>query len=104
MLEIVKNWVIAITIAVLIGALLEALLPQSSIKKYVKTAICIMILLIIVSPVVSFLKGDTDIKSDLNGIFGNITEQIQKNEDTDMSLYKDYVYDLYMRNKSNKNE
>lgn len=104
MLEIVKNWVIAITIAVLIGALLEALLPQSSIKKYVKTAICIMILLIMVSPVISFLNGDTDIKSDLNGIFGGINEQIQKNENNDMSLYKDYVYEVYMRNKSNKNE
>ena len=92
------------TVAVLIAALLEALLPQSSIKKYVKTAISIMILLIIVSPVISFLKGDTNMKTDLNDIFGGVTEQIKKNENTDMSLYKDYVYEVYMRNKANKNE
>ena len=103
MLELVKNWGIAITVAVLVGAILETLLPQSSIKKYAKTAIAITIMLVIVTPVIGIFNGKTDIKEELDGIFARNAE-IKVQAENNLSLYKDYVYEVYMRNNKNKNE
>lgn len=103
MLEVIKNWAVAITVAVLLGAILEILLPHGSIKKYVKTAIALCLMLMILGPVIGIFNGKTDIQKELEGIFvQNGAARVQTKNN--LTLYKDYVYEVYMRNKKNKNE
>lgn len=101
LMELIKNWAVAITLAVLIGALLETLLPESGIKKYVRMAIGIMVIIVIISPVMDLFGSGTDFK-EANIIFPAAASGAA--EQNDMSLYKDYVYEVYMRNNANKNE
>jgi len=103
MLEFIKNWVVAITVAVLLGAILEMFLPQSSIKKYAKTAIAITIMLVIITPVIGIFNGDINIQKELDKIFTG-SNQVKVQTENNPSLYKDYVYEVYMRDKNNKNE
>ena len=105
MLEFIKNWVVAITVVVLIGAILELLLPQGSIKKYAKTAIAITIMLVIISPVIKLFNGEVNLDAKLNTIFSQPTlQQTQNDKENSLTSYKDYVYEVYMRNNKNKNE
>jgi len=102
--EIIRNWIVAITVAILIGAMLETLLPDSSIKKYVKLAIGLAIIVIILAPVVGFFNGQTDVGKELGAVFTKLEQESRQYEEKGLAQYKDYVYEVYMRNKKNKNE
>jgi stage III sporulation protein AF len=104
MLEIVKNWAMAVSVAVLIGTVLEMLLPDTSVKKYVKFAIGLVILIVVIMPVIGLFTGKADVKGELGAAFSGIEKRISEYEEKDITAYKDYVYEVYMRNKKNKNE
>ena len=104
MLEIVHGWAASVVIAILAGSLLETLLPESAIKKYVKFAIALAVMLVILMPVVSLLSGKAQLDMGFSGTINNIELQAKRAEEIDLRQYKDYVYEVYMRNNQNMNE
>jgi len=56
-MEFLKNWVIQISYISILYIVLELLIPDSSLKKYAKVVIGLVIMVAIINPVISFVKG-----------------------------------------------
>ena len=57
MINKISLWAEHVIIAVIIGTIIEMILPNGNSKKYIKTIICIYILYVIISPIISFAVG-----------------------------------------------
>lgn len=62
-MEVIKNWVAQIVYVSVLAALAEFLIPNSSIKKYVKVVIGLVVMMTIINPVLNFLKGGIDVNN-----------------------------------------
>lgn len=93
MQELVYNWAISITIAIIFSAVISSLLPDTSIKKYVKVVLGVVVSIMILYPLISAfgkVKVESEIQNALNGIEENIEYEF------DSAAYKDYVQKVYM--------
>ncbi len=90
-----SSWAISVTIAILFSAIINALLPESSIKKYVKVVLGVLVTLIMLSPLFG-LYGGVDFAQEA----GDTLDSIKKASEhkIDSALYKDYIFDVYMGN------
>ncbi|MGB9779445.1 MAG: stage III sporulation protein AF [Caldanaerobacter sp.] len=55
-MDFFKNWVMQIVNIAILALILEMLIPSSSLKKYAKVAIGLVIITVILNPILSFLK------------------------------------------------
>lgn len=88
-----SSWAISVTVAILFSAIINSLLPESSIKKYVKVVLGVLVTLIILSPVFKLFSG-VDFEQEVDNTINSITEASEY--EIDSSLYKDYIFEVYM--------
>ena len=98
MKEFIVSWLTGFAILAALAALLDGILPDSSIKKYARYALSLMVAIMLLSPVVNLISGG--IRAEIN-LKDAITPQY---DSVDLSQYKDYLYEVYNRNQDNKNE
>ena len=98
MKEFIVGWLTGFAILAALAALLDGILPDSSIKKYAKYALSLMVAIMLLSPIINLVRGGLKGSIDLNT---SVTPQY---DSVDLSQYKDYLYEVYNRNKENKNE
>src|SRR5690606_31489594 len=60
MIEILTNWISNIILIILLATILELLLPNSSLQRYVKSVISLLLLAVILTPVFSIFSKDID--------------------------------------------
>ncbi len=89
------SYVATIVSTVVLNEILLLILPEGGMKKYVKVVCSIVILIIIITPFVSFLGGggtSLSIENILNGFNQSYIEK------TDIDIYQNYVDKIYERN------
>ena len=90
----VSGWLMAVSVIAVIYVILESLLPSSSIKKYALFALSLFTMTLLLSPLISLLKGDAkNIKLDFSVNYEEINP-----ED-----YKDFLFKVYTQDKENNN-
>ncbi|HHW56693.1 MAG TPA: stage III sporulation protein AF [Clostridia bacterium] len=62
-MEFLKNWILQVLYISILSIVLELLVPSSSLKKYAKVAIGFVIMITILNPLISFLKGGSNIEA-----------------------------------------
>ncbi|AIS52373.1 stage III sporulation protein AF [Thermoanaerobacter kivui] len=62
-MEFLKNWITQIVYIAILSIILELLVPSSSLKKYAKVAIGLVIMITILNPLISFLKGGANLEA-----------------------------------------
>ncbi|ERM91688.1 stage III sporulation protein AF [Caldanaerobacter subterraneus subsp. yonseiensis KB-1] len=95
-MEFFKNWVVQIVNIAILAVILEILIPSSSLKKYAKVAIGLVIMAVILNPILGFLKTAPSIeaqvfKSDYllkNSAFEGLSEKAK--EQTKILIAKEY--------------
>lgn len=93
MQSLLSSWAISVTVVILFSAIIDSLLPESSIKKYVKVVLGVMVTLIMLSPLFKLLGG-VDFLQEVDNTLNNIKKASEHKIDS--SLYKDYIFDVYM--------
>jgi stage III sporulation protein AF len=71
--EFLKDWITNIIIAIVFGAFVDMLIPDSSMKKYVKLTLGLLIMAVILHPVLKLINNDFSIS--------NISFQVQNKLD-----------------------
>lgn len=64
-MEMVRNWILQIAYISILAVVFELLVPSSNMKKYVKVVIGLTIMIVIINPILSFLKNGVDVNSTL---------------------------------------
>ncbi len=84
-MEVLKNWVSDICVSILFMTAIELVLPENSIKKYSRFVLGLIFIVVVINPIISFVKQD-------NNLYRDIT------------LNEDYVYkfDDYIENNLNE--
>ena len=77
MIEIFRNWIIAILCLSILVVIVQLVIPKTNLRKYIYSLIGIITVITIVSPVVDVLKNG-NISDSISGIL----ESISGNEDT----------------------
>lgn len=93
MQDIVYNWAISITIAIIFSAVISSLLPDTSIKKYVKVVLGVVVSIIILTPLISAF-GKVNVESEIQNALTDIEQNIEY--EFDSAAYKDYIQKVYM--------
>lgn len=93
MQDIVYNWAISIVIAIIFSAVISSLLPDTSIKKYVKVVLGVVVSIIILTPLISAF-GKVNVESEIQNALTDIEQNIEY--EFDSAAYKDYVQKVYM--------
>lgn len=93
MQDLVYNWAISITIAIIFSAVISSLLPDTSIKKYVKVVLGVVVSIIILTPLISAF-GKVNVESEIQNALTDIEQNIEY--EFDSAAYKDYVQKVYM--------
>lgn len=93
MQDIVYNWAISITIAIIFSAVISSLLPDTSIKKYVKVVLGVVVSIIILTPLISAF-GKVNVESEIQNALTDIEQNMEY--EFDSAAYKDYVQKVYM--------
>lgn len=80
-MEILKDWISDICVSILFMTAVELVLPENSIKKYSKFVLGLIFIVVVINPIIGFVKQD-------NNLYRDIT------------LNEDYVYkfDNYIEN------
>lgn len=80
-MEVLKDWISDICVSILFMTAVELVLPENSIKKYSKFVLGLIFIVVVINPIISFVKQD-------NNLYRDIT------------LNEDYVYkfDNYIEN------
>jgi len=65
MVNILRSWVLNIVTIIVFVTFLEILLPNSSIKKYIKMIVGLLIMLVILSPVLELVNGNIKIENEI---------------------------------------
>lgn len=60
-MELLKEWIMSIVSVVIFVTILEIILPEGSIKKYVKLATGLLIMVIVISPILKLLNSEVDL-------------------------------------------
>ncbi len=58
MIEFLSNWILQIIIYMILAMLVDLILPSSTLKKYVKLVVGLLLILIILQPILSIFKVD----------------------------------------------
>lgn len=93
MQDLVYNWAISITVAIIFSAVISSLLPDTSIKKYVKVVLGVVVSIIILTPLISAF-GRVNVESELQNALKGMEQNIEY--EFDSAAYKDYVQKVYM--------
>ncbi len=91
----IKSFIVTIVSTVVLNEILLLILPDGNLKKYIKMVCAIVILIIIISPMISFFKGNS-IEINLKNILNKFEQSYIENNDID--IYKNYVDQIYERN------
>lgn len=63
------GWILGIVGVVVVGVLIDVLMPEGESNKYVKGVYALIVVLVIASPVVKFLKSDVDFSKYFDSAF-----------------------------------
>jgi stage III sporulation protein AF len=64
-LDFFKNWVMQIVNIAILAVILEVLIPSSSLKKYAKVSIGLVIIVVILNPILSFLRESPSLEAQI---------------------------------------
>lgn len=80
-MEILKNWISDICVSLLFMTAVELVLPENSIKKYSKFVLGLIFIVVVINPIIGFIKQDSNLYKDI-------------------TLNEDYVnkFDIYLEN------
>lgn len=65
-MEILKQWIMSIVCVVIFVTILEIILPEGSIKKYVKFATGLLIMVIVISPIIKLFNSDANLSEQID--------------------------------------
>ncbi|KNF07396.1 stage III sporulation protein AF [Gottschalkia purinilytica] len=99
MIDFLKDWIIDIVSLIIIITFLEIILPNGNMRKYIKTVIGLLIIIILITPLTKVFNKNIDIERE---IFLNIdkyksyrTEENQKFKESQneqvMNIYKERI-------------
>lgn len=89
MVEIFKNWISSILAIGILFTVIRIILPNTNLKKYIYSLMGIVTIIVIVSPVISLIKGNN--VGSIKNILLNATNSIETSDVnyTDISNYED---------------
>lgn len=93
MIEAISQWLQQIILLVLIATILDMLLPNTSIQRYVKFVMALLILLSMISPVINWIQKDLSVEK----LYIKMMN-IGNDEQNDWARLKDYSEKLMREN------
>ena len=98
-MEILKEWVSDICVSILFMTAVELVLPENSIKKYSKFVLGLIFIVVVINPIVGFVKQDSNIYKDItlnevymdkfdNYLQNNLGEYSQRVKNTTLNNFK----------------
>ncbi len=117
-MEILKDWVSDICVSILFMTAIELILPENSIKKYSKFVLGLIFIVVVINPIVGFVKQDSNLYKDItlneehidkfdNYIKYNLDEYVQKVKNTTLNNFKENLQrncENLLKNKFKKDE
>lgn len=117
-MEILKDWVSDICVSILFMTAIELILPENSIKKYSKFVLGLIFIVVVINPIVGFVKQDSNLYKDItlneehmdkfdNYIKYNLDEYVQKVKNTTLKSFKENLErncENLLKNKFKKDE
>ena len=99
-MEILKDWVSDICVSILFMTAVELVLPENSIKKYSKFVLGLIFIVVVINPIVGFVKQDSNIYKDItlnedymdkfdNYLQDNLSEYSQRVKNTTLNNFRD---------------
>ena len=98
-MEILKNWISDICVSILFMTTVELILPENSIKKYSKFVLGLIFIVVVINPVIEFIKNDSNLYKDItlnedyinkfdNYIENNLDEYTERIKKTTLENFK----------------
>ncbi len=64
-MEILKDWISDICVSILFMTAVELVLPENSIKKYSKFVLGLIFIVVVINPIIGFIKQDSNLYKDI---------------------------------------
>lgn len=64
-MEILKDWISGICVSILFMTAVELVLPENSIKKYSKFVLGLIFIVVVINPIIGFIKQDSNLYKDI---------------------------------------
>ena len=64
-MEILKDWISDICVSILFMTAVELVLPENSIKKYSKFVLWLIFIVVVINPIIGFIKQDSNLYKDI---------------------------------------
>ncbi|MCT4621554.1 MAG: stage III sporulation protein AF [Marinisporobacter sp.] len=99
-MNFLKSWILNITSVVIFITIIELIFPNSSMKKYIKMIVGLLVMLVIINPILEVMHGKFQLEEDIFKASSAIQRQelvlnVKKFKGTQkkqiISVYKDYV-------------
>lgn len=74
MMEALKGWIISIVSTVIFVTIIEIILPDGSIKKYVKLATGLLIMVVVLSPILKLVANSSGIEQSISSYVSSMSE------------------------------
>lgn len=74
MIEALKGWIISVVTTVIFITIIEIILPSGSIKKYVKLATGLLIMLVILSPIFKLINNSSSLEEQILSYSSSIAD------------------------------
>lgn len=65
MIELIKDWIINIVVAIFFVAFIEILLPTSNMKRYINMILGLLIIIVLINPIIKFMSSDINIEREV---------------------------------------
>lgn len=75
MMNFFKNWILNITAVVIFITIIELIFPNSSMKKYIKMIVGLLVILVIINPMLEIIDGKFQLEEDIFKASSSIQKQ-----------------------------
>lgn len=93
MLDWMKTWAVSAAVAVVMSVVLQALLPDTSIKKYIRVVLGVVVTAVMLAPLITLFTG-VDVAAEAQRALSEMRSVSEY--ECDAAEYKDYIYEVYM--------
>lgn len=95
-IEILKGWIIDITIIFVLVSIIEMVIPNNSIKKYINIVTGLLIIIVIITPFINLIYRDYDIDKEVfKNLMGQNKTYIEDNSDL-IGLQEKQIKEIYI--------
>ncbi|SES70964.1 stage III sporulation protein AF [Natronincola peptidivorans] len=95
-MEIIREWIIAIVSVIIFVTFVEILIPNSNNKRYINVVVGLLIMVVILSPLLHFVRGDVNFNEKILQASSQIDYNTTKNRlDSYSDMHNQTIVTLY---------